>query len=159
MPPPVDGAEDVEGAELCTGAELWTGALLCTDADDELEVGELAVAALVVGVVLGLGLGGGACRAGTAPALDSGVMLACCALPALDGASDPVDGAGADVFFTAEPTAKAATSPTTSATTNSNQRLRTSRSAGAEAIAATSPPDITELSIRSVPPGMSCAQS
>ena len=49
----MDGAEDVEGAELCTGAELWTGALLCTDADDELEVGELPVDALVVGVVTG----------------------------------------------------------------------------------------------------------
>lgn len=104
-----------------------------------------------VGVVLGFGLTGGACRAGTAPALVNGVTLACWALAALDRASDPA-GAGAEVFLTAEPMTKAATNPTTSARANSSQRLRTSWPAGAEAITAASLPDITELSIRSVPP-------
>ena len=71
------------------------------------------------------GLAGGACIAGTAPALVNGVMDACCALAELDWARDPV-GAGADVFLTADPIAKAATSPTTSAMASSSQRLRTS---------------------------------
>ena len=82
---------------------------------------------VLVGVVFGLafGFGGGACIAGMAPALVSGVMAACCALAEPDWASDPV-GAGADVFLTADPIAKAATSPTTSARASSSQRLRTS---------------------------------
>jgi hypothetical protein len=48
---------------------------LLVDADDAL-----------VGVFFGLdfGFGGGACIAGTAPALVNGVMVACCALAELD---------------------------------------------------------------------------
>lgn len=107
----------------------------------------------------GFGLGGGACRAGTAVAPVNGVMLACCALAALDEASEPVVAGAAEVFLTAEPMAKAATSPTTRAAASSNQRLRTSCVAGDEEIAATSLPDIIELSIRSVPPARVVFQS
>jgi hypothetical protein len=71
------------------------------------------------------GFAGGACNAGTAPALVNGVMLACCPLAELDWASDPV-GAGVEVFLIADPMANAATSPITSATASSSQRLRTS---------------------------------
>lgn len=82
---------------------------------------------VLAGVVFGLdfGFGGGACIAGMAPALVSGVMVACCVLAEPDWASDAV-GAGADVFLTADPMAKAATSPTTSASPSKSQRLRTS---------------------------------
>ena len=79
-------------------------------------------------VVFGLaffGLGGGACSAGTAPALVSGVMLACCPLAELDWASDPV-AAGVEVFLIADPMANAATSPITSARASSSQRFRMS---------------------------------
>jgi hypothetical protein len=61
-------------------------------------------------------------------------------------------GADADDFLIADPIAKAATSPTTSAAANSSQRLRTSCVAGDAAIAATSLPDINELPIRFIPP-------
>ncbi len=135
---------------------VWTGVL----DTDELDTDELLEALLAgvlddddgVEVVFGLGLWGGACRVGTEPALESGVMLACWELAEAAGASVPGAAAGAEDFLTAEPIAKAATSPTTSAAASSSQRLRTSWPVGAAAIAATSLPDINELSIRSVPP-------
>jgi hypothetical protein len=138
----VDGAELlVDGAELLVdGAEL-----LVDGADELLTAGEVPLD-VTFGLGLGLGLGGGACSAGTAPAPVNGVILACCALAALDGASDPV-AAGVEVFLTADPMAKAATSPITRAAANSSHRLRTSCLAGGDAIAATSLPDINELSI------------
>ncbi len=106
---------------LLDGAELLLGV---TDA-----VAELLVAGdvpLVVALTLGFGLGGGACSAGTAPPPVKGVMVACCALPALDWANAAVGAGADDVFLTADPMAKAATSPITSAAANSSQRLRTS---------------------------------
>ncbi|HXD67176.1 MAG TPA: hypothetical protein VNV17_21295 [Solirubrobacteraceae bacterium] len=125
---PAGGVELLAGGVelLAGGVELLLGD---TDAVDELAGDELLVAgdvALVVALTLGFGLGGGACSAGTAPAPVNGVMLACCELPALDGASDEPVTVGADVFLTADPMAKAATSPMTSAAANSSQRLRTS---------------------------------
>jgi hypothetical protein len=122
------------GVELLAGGvELLAGGveLLLGDTDpvDELAGDELLIAGdvpLVAALTLGLGLGGGACSVGTAPAPVNRVMLACCALPVLDGASDDPVAAGADVFLTADPMAKAATSPITSAAANSSQRLRTS---------------------------------
>jgi hypothetical protein len=123
------------------------------DPTDELLPTELLAVDGLLTVTFGLAFGflGGACSAGTAPAFVSGVMAACWALPALDWASDPVT-VGADVFLTADPMANAATSPTTSAAASSSQRFRTLSPAGAAAIAATSVPDMNELSIRSVPP-------
>jgi hypothetical protein len=145
------------GVELLAGAELWVDPVLWTGVveTDELASEELPLDwdAVPVLVVLGLvfGFAGGACSAGTAPALVNGVMVACCPLAELEGASDPV-AAGADVFLTADPMANAATSPTTSATASIAHRLRTSWLAGAAPSVATSWPDINELSIRSVPP-------
>ncbi|HEY6525345.1 MAG TPA: hypothetical protein VIY10_16295 [Solirubrobacteraceae bacterium] len=113
---------------LLGGVELLLGGVELLLGVTEL-VDELLVAGgvlFVVALTLGLGLGGGACSAGTAPAPVNGVMLACCELPALDGASEDPVTAGADVFLTADPMAKAATSPITSAAANSSQRLRTS---------------------------------
>ena len=81
---------------------------------------------VLVGVVFGLCFTGGACKAGTAPALVNGVMLACCPLAELDCAKDGVGTVGADDFFTADPMANAATRPSTSAAASSSQRLRTS---------------------------------
>jgi hypothetical protein len=66
--------------------ELWTEAEEL--ATDELLAGVELVAGVVF--VFGLGFGGGACRAGTAPALVKGVMLACWAPAALEGAREPV---------------------------------------------------------------------
>jgi hypothetical protein len=149
-PPPVDTTGVFEEVDPTDG--------LATDelATDELATDELLLLAgvVLVGVVLVLAFGflGGACSAGTAAALVSGVMLACCVLAALDWASDPGATVGVDDFLTADPMAKAATSPTTSATASSSQRLRTSWPAGAAVSAATSLPEINELSIRSVPP-------
>lgn len=148
------------GVELCVGAELWLDPELVTGVDDadelatELPVDPDAVpVAVLATVVLGLvfGFAGGACSAGTAPALLKGVMLACCPLAELDGASDPV-GVAVEVVLTADPMAKAATSPTTSAAASINQRLRTSWPTGAALSVATSLPDINELSIETVPP-------
>jgi hypothetical protein len=65
----------------------------------------------------------------------------------LGWASVPGAAAGADVFLTADPIAKAATRPITNAAASSNQRLRTSWPAGAATTAATSLPDINELAI------------
>lgn len=97
------------------------------DPTDELLPTELLAVDGVLVVDFGLAFGflGGACSAGTAPAFVNGVMAACWALPPLDWASDPVT-VGADVFLTADPTANAATSPTTSAAANISQRFRTS---------------------------------
>lgn len=122
---------DWVGVELLVGAELWVDPVLWIGVveTDELATEELPLDwdAVPVAVVLGLvlGLAGGACSAGTAPALVNGVMLACCPLAELDGASDPV-GVGADVFLTADPMANAATSPTSSAAASITQRLRMS---------------------------------
>jgi hypothetical protein len=124
-PPPDDGAEppppDVDPPPV--GAAVVPG----LDPTDELLLMELLGCAGVLAFTFGLAFGfwGGACMVGTAPALVNGVMLTCCALAALDWASDPVT-AGADVFLIADPMANAATSPTTSAAANSSQRLRTS---------------------------------
>jgi hypothetical protein len=143
---------DCVGVELCVGAELWVEPELVTGVEDtdELPTDELPVepVAVLLAVVFGLvfGFAGGACSAGTAPALLNGVMLACCPLAELDGASDPV-GVAVDVVLTADPMAKAATNPTTSAATSINQRLRTSWPPGAALSVATSLPDINELSI------------
>jgi hypothetical protein len=115
------------GAELWPGAELWAGAeetdVLATD-----ELLLLTAGDVLLDVVFGLAFGffGGACSAGTAPALASAVMFACCPFEALDWTNDPVVAAGADVFLTADPMANAAPSPMTSATISSSQRLRTS---------------------------------
>jgi hypothetical protein len=118
------------GAELCVEGELCVGVEPCVEPEDtDVPVTEellvLTADPVLVGVVFGLAFRGGACSAGTAPALVKGVMLARWALAELDWASEPV-GAGADVFLIAEPTANAATSPTTSASASSSQRLRTS---------------------------------
>jgi hypothetical protein len=148
---------DWVGVELCVGAEVWVDPELWVGVDDPEEPAteELLLDGVdvLVAVVFGLAFrfAGGACSAGTAPAFVNGVMLACCPLAELDGASDPV-GAEADVFLIADPTANAATSPTTSAAASISQRLRTSRPAGATPSVATSLPDINELSIRSTPP-------
>jgi hypothetical protein len=79
------------------GVELWVGEELCVTGElcagpeetDELATEELLTLLLDAGVVLvgvffGLGFWGGACSAGTAPALVKGVMLACCPLVELD---------------------------------------------------------------------------
>jgi hypothetical protein len=123
------------GAELCVGAELWLDPELVIgveEADepptDELPVDPDAVPVAVldtVGFGFAFGFAGGACSAGTAPALLNGVMLACCPLTEPEGASDPV-GVAVEVVLTADPMANAATSPTTSAAVSINQRLRTS---------------------------------
>lgn len=125
MDPPedVDPAE-VDGEELTAGDELWVTGV---EETDELATDELEFDADVFVVVLGFfGFGGGACSAGTAPALVNGVIVACCPLAELAWASDPVGAGGADVFLTADPMANAATSPRTSAAASSSQRLRTS---------------------------------
>ena len=128
-------------------------------AEDALDVAAAGVpvaweADELAGVVFGFGFGflAGARSAGTAAAPVRGVIAACCAAAALGAAREPAAGAGADVFFTADPMANAAPNPITSAAISSAQRFRTSWLAGAAGIAATLLPDINELSIRSVPP-------
>jgi len=127
----VEPAEVDGGGALCVGAELTAGAELWVDAEetevlatDELDVDAGDVLWVVFGLVFGFG--GGACSAGTAPALVNGVMVACDPLAELDCASVPGGAAGGEVFLIADPMANAATSPTTSASARSSQRLRTS---------------------------------
>jgi hypothetical protein len=152
LPPPPPPLLVVEGVGLdTTGEVLWTGVVDTEELETEEPLDGLDVPVLDDGVVLvfvlGLGFLGGACRVGTAPELASAVMLACCELAEAAGASVPGATAGAEDFFTADPIAKAATSPTTSAAASTSQRLRTSWVAGGAPIAATSLPDIKELSI------------
>jgi len=74
-PEDVDPAE-VDGEELTAGDELWVTGVEATDelATDELEFD----ADVFVVVFFGFfGFGGGACSAGTAPALVNGVIVAC----------------------------------------------------------------------------------
>jgi hypothetical protein len=96
-------------------------------------------------------LTGRALNAGIAPAPLKPATDACCALCESGEASEP-DWVAVDepeLFLTADPSANAPPNPTTSATASTSQRLRTSAEpeAGAPAIAATSPLDITVLSI------------
>ncbi|MGH2894028.1 MAG: hypothetical protein ACRDPM_12295 [Solirubrobacteraceae bacterium] len=155
MPPPDEVEPPPVGVEP---PPVDTAGALGVDATDELATDglllELVAGDVLVGVVLGLAFGflGGACSAGTPAALVNGVMPVCCAVAALDWANEPGATLGAEDFLTADPMANAATSPTTSATANSSQRLRASWPAGAAAIAVTSLPDMSELSIRPVPP-------
>jgi len=100
----------------------------CELAACELDADELAADdAVLAGLVFGLGFGflAGACIAGIAPAPARGVIVACWADAAAGAASD-AEGAGAELFLTADPMAKAAPSPITSATASKSQRLRTS---------------------------------
>jgi hypothetical protein len=153
LPPPPPPLLVVEGVGLdTTGEVLWTGVVDTEELETEepldgLDVPVLDEDGVVLVLVLGLGFLGGACRVGTAPEPASAVMLACCELAEAAGASVPGATAGAEDFFTADPITKAATSPTTSAAASRSQRLRTSWLAGGAAIAATSLPDIKELSI------------
>jgi hypothetical protein len=125
---------------LCAGADCagadWTGAD-CVDAAwveaEATDVEEAGVLLACAGdevaadvCLLGFGFLAGARSAGTATAAASGVIAACCAAAELGAANEAGAGAGADVFLIADPMAKAAPSPTTSATISSAQRLRTS---------------------------------
>jgi hypothetical protein len=123
-PPPDDGAVP---PPLVVPPPVGAAGTEPDPTDELLLLTELLGCDGLLAVTFGLAFGflGGACSVGTAPAVLNGVMLTCCALAALDWASDPV-AAGADVFLTADPMANAATSPTTRAAANSSQRLRTS---------------------------------
>ena len=75
------GVADWVGAELCVDGALWTGDELWVEPADTAvplpEVPALDAGEVLVCVVLGLAFGGGACSAGTAPAVAKAVMLAC----------------------------------------------------------------------------------